>query len=87
MSDNLLDDRTISILTRDAMASSPDDERLLHMHMIGQLIAAEREACAVVCDQFAKVSAALDGGHETSAIAAGLANAAAAIRARSETSA
>jgi hypothetical protein len=47
------------------------------------IIAAEREACAKIAEQFATTTARLDGGAENSTAAAGMANVAAAIRARS----
>ena len=82
-SDDTLDAESIAELITMVMAADEDDPRMMHLSTIAQLVLAEREACAKIADQFAAVTAALDGGAERSSIAAGMTNIAAAIRARS----
>lgn len=62
------------------------EDTCLLQEAVDDAVEAEREACATIADQFAAVTAALDGGAERSSIAAGMANIAAAIRARSTAS-
>lgn len=59
------------------------DSVAIVMAVLREAVAAEREACAAVADQFSEVTARIDGGISRSTTAAGMANIAAAIRARS----